>query len=160
MPADAVGDFSTASNPNGVWSYSAAGALLTQVSTGTGFVDWNDGENSPNYAYVAQNTSGSTISDLTIVDPTDALWLDPQGKPSVDVIYTAPTAGFYTISGQFLGIDTGENAHPVAITANGATVFDSTISPMAKATRSMCGNTCRPAPRWISRSRRDRPSTI
>jgi hypothetical protein len=53
--------------------------------------------------------------------------MDPEGG-NVSVMFTAPAAGTYTITGDFLGIDTGENSHPVDILDNGTGVFSGTIS--------------------------------
>ena len=46
--------------------------------------------------------------------------------------FTAPAAGSYTVTGDFLGIDTGERLHGVEVLVNGLPSFISTISSYAQ----------------------------
>jgi hypothetical protein len=43
-------------------------------------------------------------------------------------MFTAPSAGTYTITGAFLGIDTFQNSHPVEIMDDGTVIWSETIS--------------------------------
>ena len=127
-----VTGFPSASNPNGVWTYQYNGTGYTDSQGfsnigGIGVPGWWTGEAIPNSLYIGQNVSGSTVSHLTIRDPTNTLWLDPESG-NVSVTFTAPSAGTYHIGGAFLGIDTGENSHPVEIMDNGAVIWKGTIS--------------------------------
>jgi PEP-CTERM motif len=130
---DVVTGFSNASNPNGVWIYEYNGTEYTgsqAVSNfvGTGLPGWWTAQPIPNSLIVLQNVTGSTVSFLTIRDPTNTLWMDPEGG-NVSVVFTAPSAGTYTVTGAFLGIDTFENSHPVEIIlGNGSIVWKGTIS--------------------------------
>jgi hypothetical protein len=129
---DVVTGFSSTTNPNGVWTYEYDGTAFSSGQAVTNFVGsglsgWYDGEAEPNAIYILQNVTGSNASAETIVDPTGTLWMDPEGG-NVSVMFTAPAAGTYTITGDFLGIDTGENSHPVDILDNGTGVFSGTIS--------------------------------
>jgi hypothetical protein len=129
---DVVTGFSSTTNPNGVWTYEYDGTAFSSSQAVTNFVGsglsgWYDGEAEPNAIYILQNVTGSNASAETIVDPTGTLWMDPEGG-NVSVMFTAPAAGTYTITGDFLGIDTGENSHPVDILDNGTGVFSGTIS--------------------------------
>lgn len=133
---DAVGDFSNASNPAGVWSHlketspSAATPLsLASKTCGnpSGLDCWNSNLPVPDFVSVIKNTTPSTASYLTIVQPTDVLNLDPEAYTAV-VRFSAPTTGSYSIVGTFSGIDVDENPHPVAILESQASVFSATIS--------------------------------
>ncbi len=129
----AVDDFSLAANPNGVWTYDYTNTLLPNAVTGTGaltgFNYWWDGQSEPNSSIVGENVSGSPITyETTLVLPTDYLVLDPEGNSDVEVLFTAPTAGNYSITGNFLGVDGLENEHPVEILDNGISIFTDTIS--------------------------------
>ncbi len=127
-----VTGFSNATNPNGVWTYDYNGTAFAESQAvsnlaGTGLSGWWTGQPIPNSLIILQNVTGSTVSYLTIQDPTNTLWLDPEAG-SVSVVFTAPSAGTYTITGNFLGIDTGENSHPVEILDNGSILWKGTIS--------------------------------
>jgi hypothetical protein len=135
MPAhatvyDAVQGFSL-SNPSGVWSYSYAGTpFSTAVPTPNtlGVPYWWTGQGVPNSAIVGQNVSGGTVTYLTIQDPNNTLWIDPESWSNVAVTFTAPAAGNYTVNGDFLGIDTGERTHGVEALVNGLPFYLNTIS--------------------------------
>ena len=128
-------DFSNTNNPNGVWSYYYGTSSTTQTEYtssqgGTPIASlpsWYNGGGVPDAIYMVQNTTGSTVNYLTISDPTGTLWLDPE-EYSVAVVFTAPAAGTYNIEGDFLGIDTGENSHPVEILLDGTAIYSNTIS--------------------------------
>lgn len=129
---DLVTGFSASSNPNGVWSYDYNGSpfLATQGSSsvnGTGLPGWWTGQAVPNSLVIALNDTGSTVVLSTVSVPTSTLWLDPESG-SVSVVFTAPSAGTYTIAGDFLGIDSVGNSHPVEVLDDGSIVFSGTIS--------------------------------
>lgn len=130
---NAVNDFSLTANPNGSWSYLYGSNLLPTDVVGTGNTAgldfWWDSQGIPNSALVGKNVTGAPITvSGTIVIPTDQLEMDPESYSNVDVRFTTPSAGTYTIAGDFLGIDTGEHSHPVAITQNGVVLFSDTIA--------------------------------
>ncbi len=127
-----VTGFSNASNPNGVWTYDYNGTAFTSLQavnnlTGLGLPGWWTGQPIPNSLVILQNVSGSTVNYLTIQDPTNTLWLDPESG-SVSVVFTAPSTGAYTINGAFIGIDVDENSHPLEILDNGSVIWSSTLS--------------------------------
>jgi len=128
-----VTGFSATTNPNGVWTYQLNGASYTDSQgssnpIGAGLPGWWNGGSVPDSLLILQNVTGSTVSYLTINDPTGTLWLDPESG-NVSVVFTAPLTGTYNITGDFLGIDTGENSHPVEILEDGTTVlYNGTIS--------------------------------
>jgi PEP-CTERM motif len=129
---NAVNDFSIANNPNGVWSYlynhGTTTNLLPQTVVGPDTIYWWNGGSQPNSAIILKNVTCCTVIDGFVVIPTDHLDMDPQSLSYVDLRFTAPTASSYSITGDFLGIDLFEVAHPVEITVNGTIVFSNTIS--------------------------------
>ncbi len=133
---DLVSDFSTASNPNGVWSYaySAAadgtgGTAFSNVSGLNFALGWTT---VPAGAIqftqsILGNQSGGNDNAGAIVTPPNTLNMNPDGT-DVEVVFTAPAAGSYTIAGTFLDDDLNVVTHPVEIFDNGVAIFSSTIS--------------------------------
>jgi hypothetical protein len=125
-----VTDFSHISNPNGVWTYEYNGTAFTDAqgfsSVGPGLPGWYNGGTQPNSLVILQNVTGSAVVNSTVTDPNNTLYLDPESG-SVSVLFTAPSAGTYTIAGNFLGIDTVGNSHPVSILDDGTVVFTGNI---------------------------------
>ena len=130
----AAADFSIASNPNGVWSYLYNNTLLPLgQSTSTYQYWWNGGAPVTDSAIVGRATSAPTSSG-TVQFGTNYLTMDPEGQ-TVDVRFTAPSAGTYLITGEFFGADNQTNCnpcatHPVLITdsASGTIFGPDTIS--------------------------------
>lgn len=127
---DAVQDFSGTSNPNGAWSYLSSAnnnALMTTSFTPVAgsTAGWISGTSysPPNTAQIVKNTSNSTLSYFnTVVQPVNLLRIDGEVY-NATVRWTAPTAGNWTISGLFQGIDTNEGAHNVEILENSSVVI-------------------------------------
>jgi len=126
-----VTDFSVASNPNGVWTYEHSGIAYTGAqgfpNLLPGVPAWWTGLSVPNSLIIGQNVTGSSVTSSTITIPNNTLWMDPESG-SVSVVFTAPLAGVYAISGDFRGIDTVGNSHPVSIFDNGVSVFSAAIA--------------------------------
>ncbi len=123
-----VTGFSHTSNPNGVWTYEYNGTPFSDAQgISSALPGWYNGGTQPNSIVILQNVTGSAFVNLTVTDPTNTLYLDPQSG-SVAVLFTAPSAGTYTIAGNFLGIDSFENSHPVSILDNGLVVWSGTIA--------------------------------
>jgi hypothetical protein len=125
---NAASDFSPTSNPNTPWTYLYNGTVLPTPASGGTYNIWWSGQPVPNSIYVGRAISGST-SEGTVQYGTDYLTMDPESQ-TVDVRFTAPTAGTYNISGEFFGADNQTNcgsscaAHPVLITEGGSnTIF-------------------------------------
>ncbi len=128
---DAWKQFSLKQNPNGQWSYLAAGELQTKTLKKCGNVKrllcwWNGGQ-VPNSAVVGANKSGSTVSFYTIVLPAKYLLLDPENLSDVAVQWTASSTGTVRVTGNFLGVDTNEQSHDVAVLHDGVAVKSFTI---------------------------------
>jgi len=99
---DAVAQFSTASNPNGVWSYGygtpGVGGLtftaLTAANSAYGSPTWN----LPILPLVGQAYTGGTVAV-----PAGDLWLHPGNADNLAAIlrFTAPFAGTYALTALF-----------------------------------------------------------
>ena len=148
-PADVVLGFSASTNPNGVWNYyytpsGGSPTLFTQNSNPVYYNNntppldlllpgWSTNSAVPGFQYIVQNTTGSTVYPYqpgypaTVTIPNNTLWMDPENG-TVSVVFTAPVAGTYAINGDFLGIDSGENSHPVQILDDGTVIWNGTIS--------------------------------
>jgi catechol 2,3-dioxygenase-like lactoylglutathione lyase family enzyme len=127
---DAVSGFAL-TNPSGPWSYTYAGAPFTiaePTPNGVGVPYWWTGLPVPLSGFIGQNVSGATVDYLTIEDPNNTLWLDPESYTNVAVTFTAPSAGTYTLSTTFSGIDTGERSHGVEVLDDGSAIYSNTIS--------------------------------
>lgn len=127
----AVGQFSVVRNPNGAWSYLSNGSLLRYVNKAclaNGLVcRWN-GKPTCNSASILASRTGLPVTWLTIRLPADHYDMDPQAIANVATRWTAPKAGTYQIQGDFLGIDTTGNSHPVAIMLNGQKIYSKAIA--------------------------------
>jgi RHS repeat-associated protein len=135
--ASAVNDFSGGHNPNGSWSYgykTTATSAFTPFSSnanlfGGGLDSWSQGYCCP---MITRNATGTTYTypgAPSVVQPADVLNLHPgpSGEKSV-VRWTAQTAGTYTISGRFQGIDTAGTTTDVTIQQNGTAVYSNNIN--------------------------------
>lgn len=132
-----VSGFSGSANPNGVWSYYYDLASLTPYSAstqsvsnfeGSGVAGWDDGLGEPDFTDIGVNNTGSNLTVCgTCSIPTGYIFTDPEGI-GTEILFTAPSAGNYVISGNFMGADEGQNSHPVEILDDGAVKFSSTIS--------------------------------
>jgi len=126
---DAVQNFSAANNPNGQWTYgtepSPSGTFTADTLTTTLFTDcpyWY-GSTSENYSSgVALNMSLYTHQYLTVIVPTDMLYMNSEANASV-VRWTAPATGRYWIFGEFQGLDLDLANVTVTIYANGNTIL-------------------------------------
>ncbi len=125
----AVNDFSIASNPSGVWSYgtlsSVTGGAFTAFSDtfmNSGNAAWNNGGVVPNSATVWKNTTQSTESGGTIVQPPNLLRLDGENLIA-DVRWTAPIAAIYDVNGLFQRIDNQPMPVTVSVIENSATTL-------------------------------------
>jgi hypothetical protein len=126
---DAAGDFSiTNGNPNGVWSYLVSGSLLTEEQAScngvAGIACWQNGLGVPNFAGILQNTTSSSIfvnSSVTI--PAGAFDVDPESNTNVTILWTAPSAGTWSYSGFFSGLDATSSAHTTYVVLDSSTTL-------------------------------------
>ncbi len=95
---------------------------MTHTGGTNPLVYWWNGLSLPNSAHVTKNTSTTSQTFLTVIQPASVLNLDPQSESDI-VRWTAPSAGDWSISGLFQGIDVDQHSHPVEIVENGTTVL-------------------------------------
>ena len=130
MEYNAFTDFSTTENPNGVWEYLAAGAVMTAHLSSDGAPGWDNGLTLPDEAWMVRDPTSTTIQNGGLTYRTDHLHLDPQGIANVSVQFTAPNTGIFDFTGDFIGDDMygSWGPHPVEILVNGSPVYSNTIS--------------------------------
>ena len=125
---DALGDFSIAANPNGPWSYLTSGVLLNMSGASGGAAWWNNGGGLSTQDGIYQNITGQTLIGGGNAIPADHLDLSPN-VGNVAVRFTAPSAGSWSVSGDFSGVEQSTTqSHSVAILVNGTSAFSGTIS--------------------------------
>jgi len=136
---DARLDFSTNSNPNGVWTYgwsdglSGTPVLLTRahvpIVNNNMEEMWDDPANSAGYSPSVAHNAGGDYDNGNVTLQADALILHPcglTGRAYAHVIWTAPKAGHYTVNGRFFAQQNGINVD-VHVLVNGLPVFSATI---------------------------------
>jgi hypothetical protein len=125
-----VGGFSKTANPNGPWSFRAAGTMLTVASAQRGDPTlhfWSNAQAMPSAALVGRNYSATPYDGTTTVIPDDYLDLDSESVANAGARFTAPISGTYAFKGDFEGLDRSEAAHTVAVLYNGTMVWSGTI---------------------------------
>ena len=126
---DAVRDFSTNANPNGVWSYgwsTGLGAPFKLLTTLAIFnpqdAGWWSGLPEPNSIFIDKNFSTAPVllsgGNGDIVFDPDTLHMDPEGD-AVVTRFTAPYTTLYAVTGFFRIQDTVTHAHYVSVILNG-----------------------------------------
>jgi hypothetical protein len=123
---NAVDYFSLAGNPNGTWTYLADGTVLGSTFNPceghTGLACWWNGQPPLSSAIIGKNTTGSALTFGLVTVPADHLELDPDSIANVTVRWTAPAAGTYAITADFLGLNVNEQAHTIEVDENGVKV--------------------------------------
>jgi hypothetical protein len=151
---DAAKDFSTASNPNGVWSYGTTGTTpngpftsFSNVGLALGGVTgWNgwlgtESEFGDEFPFVSKNTTNMTLTPPNVVLLPGELVLHPApdaafgGDGAYAVVrFTAPTAGAFSLNAVFEGRAPTEQGFPdgtttdVHVLLNGTSLFDGAVS--------------------------------
>jgi hypothetical protein len=130
---DAFKQFSLKNNPNGPWSYVAAGRLLTAREAKCDALPrlycWTNGGTSfPSVAADEANKAHTILHYADVVLPPGYLDFDPQGIATVAFQWTAPAAANVRIEGNFLGVATDEGTHNVAVLDNGVALATYTIA--------------------------------
>ncbi len=134
---NAATDFSAVSNPNGAWSYGYTSTLgsafiLDTTNTasylGTALSGWEGFTSSDGIPYVLKNGSGSPV---TLVNTTYApgQLAEHPGKQGqyVDVRWTAPFSGTFSLAATFSGLSSLGDSVDVHILHNGVSIFNSTV---------------------------------
>src|ERR1039458_1883338 len=138
---DAQADFSTNSNPNGLWKYAwshgFSGALnlfprsgMPSINNGLELM-WYDPSNNNDYAPSIAVNSGGAADNGNYSLAAGALIVAPGGQNTYDsythVIWTAPTSGSYSLVSQFTAQQYNINVD-VNVLINGVRAFTSTIT--------------------------------
>src|SRR5690242_20783420 len=103
-------DFSTASNPNGVWSYMGGNEFVPYLLSVRDRAEWEGApiigysgsvpaDQGP-FPYIALNPTDDTINYGTAFVPPHSMVLHPASNGDEAILrWTAPTTGTYTIQG-------------------------------------------------------------
>jgi hypothetical protein len=132
---DAAADFSTNSNPNGVWSYgysTTLGSAMTLYSDNAdaiaGMGQWrsNIWAGAP---AVWKNFTTNTITYNTDIYGPGQLGFHPGPNGEYSIVrFTAPTANQYQIAGAFYGEDTAGTTTDVHILENNVSIFNGYVN--------------------------------
>lgn len=123
-------DFSTEANPNGVWRYGWTPTLggsfndstMPGVDAEGGF--WRNGRTNIGY-----NSTGQTIVGSTYELPIGQLHLHPGQGGEVSVLrFVTPTAGQYSLSASFIGLDRSPTTTDVHVLLNSVSLFDGAVA--------------------------------
>lgn len=133
----AAGDFSSSSNPNGVWSYGWLTTLgsafnLDTISTnsyqGSGLSGWMGNQNSDGTPFILYNGTTNTLlfPQYSPVQPGQLFEHPDNGNYAV-VCWTAPSSGQFSISATFSGLSPLGDSVDVHVLDDSASIFDSTV---------------------------------
>lgn len=133
---DPFGNFSTVTNPNGVWSYGTSSTVggsftpFTYTGSFQGIPSLPRWEDFARYVpTIAKNVSGSAVNAGTGTIPAGYLLFHP-GFYAVDqyavLRFTAPSAGLYNLAGLFQGLDRYPTTTDNHVVVDGASIFDGT----------------------------------
>ncbi len=150
---DAAGDFSTASNPNAVWSYGTTGTTLTgpltlytNTKSGIGgipnWIGWEGTEPmfGDNFPLVGKNTSSMTEMSSGVVVLPGQLVMSPAPDGSYAIVrFTAPTSGSFLLNTAFEGRESVSpgSTSDVHVLLNGVAASSTAPSP-ASETEPVC----------------------
>jgi hypothetical protein len=131
---DASADFSTSSNPTGVWSYGSTTSLGGTFALGV----TNGVQNGINYwvnnwlggaPSVTYNATPSPISYAGVTWDPGQLAIHPGPSDQNAVIrFTAPSTGMYSLSASFSGLDTTPTSTDVHVLLDNASIFDGAVN--------------------------------
>ncbi len=128
--------FTSRSNPNGVWSYGYSSGFTAPVTL------YNQtsqpGVHGPNAQYWSSSPSitatpsvqfnnGAAYNDGNVNIPANGLTLVWFGAQYSDLVFTAPAAGTYALTGVFLGSQNNIGS-VVGVAASGSVVFSSSVT--------------------------------
>lgn len=137
---DLAADFTTAANPNGVWSYgystTLGGSFVLHTSTSPNptyystIDNWHTDLGYGMPAVLRNSTAGTVTNDTgTAVLTAGQLASHPGYSGQFSVVrFTAPAAGLFNVSGSFLGADIVGTTTDVHILLNGGAIFNGAVS--------------------------------
>ena len=128
--------FTSHSNPNGVWSYGYSSGFTAPVTLYN--LTSQPNVHGPNAQYWSSSSSitatssvqynnGPLYNDGNVDISASGLTLVWFGSQYADLVFTAPTAGTYAVTGAFLGSQNNVGS-TVAVVANGNVAFNSTVT--------------------------------
>ena len=133
----AAGDFSTASNPNGAWSYGwslGLGSAFTPDSSnttaysGTSLSGWLGDQHPDGIPYILYNGTANPITlSSTTYQPGQLAEQPGESNQYCIVRWTAPSSGAFTIGAAFSGLSSLGNSVDVHILLDGSTIFAATL---------------------------------
>ena len=130
---DAAADFSTNTNPNGVWSYGwstnlgSSLQLYTTPALNAGFNIWTY---TNLYPYVAHNgtTNTITVANAHQVLQAGQMAAHPGANGEYSIVrWTAPLAGSYSIAASFAGADQDGDSADVHVLDNSTSIFNGDV---------------------------------
>jgi hypothetical protein len=134
---DVAADFSTNSNPNGVWSYGYAtvlgGSLILYTDTSfstPSVIGWrhNIGFGVPAVFYNRTANTTTTGDGTPNLGPYQACFHPgPDDEYSI-YRFTAPAAGNYQLQAAFVGADVGGTTTDVHVLLNDSSIFDGSVN--------------------------------
>lgn len=134
---DAGSEFSAFVNPNGVWSYGwstnlgSAFQLSTTTDVENGFDRWTGNLSLDGHPSVYHNGTGSTITVPSTLQTLQAGQLAAHpgsGGEYALVRWTAPTAGNFSITTSFFGVDQNGASVDVHVLRNSIAIFNGTVT--------------------------------
>jgi sugar lactone lactonase YvrE len=138
--ADFEAGWAAGTNPNGVWSYGRTTDLGGPLTLFTRHYippvnnnlehGWDDPSDSSGFTPSVARNAGGDFNNGNVTFQAGALILHPCGVSGHDdahVIFTAPAAGSYSLTGDFFAQQNNINVD-VHVLVNGGSVFDSTIT--------------------------------
>ena len=135
---DVAADFSTNSNPNGVWSYGWSTTLGSAFNLDTsntaaayglnGLGGWLSNQSAEGVPYLLRNTTANPIlvAGATTYQPGQ-LALNMHESEYAVLRWTAPSSGLFSITATFSGLSSVGDSADAHILLSGASIFDSTV---------------------------------
>ena len=131
---DVALDFSTNSNPNGVWTYgystSLGGSLNLYADKGysSGLLYWQHNLSLGAPSLVCNSTTNTLYLGTPVFGPGQAAFHPgPNGEYSV-YRFTAPASGSYRLESSFVGCDTAGTTTDVHVLLNSTPIFNAFVS--------------------------------
>ena len=130
---DAAADFSTVNNPNGVWSYgyesSSTFTLFNTVGNTGGSIDYRKDANIDSLG-VYKNITGSALTYGTVKLDAGELVQHPGNSAERSIVrFTAQTAGTYSVSLAYKGVDyVGPTSSDADVKVNGVSQFTGNVN--------------------------------
>jgi hypothetical protein len=126
-------EFSASQNPNGVWSYGASDTLAgpitlhQRVEDNDGAKIWVPSGGGGVIGYNPTDRDAHTASTVTLRPGDLALHPGPDGQ-FAHVVFRAPAAGTYAVSGSFGGVDILGTTTDVHVRVNGSDAFTGDVN--------------------------------